>query len=317
METEQVSIQDLDLDSLTREGYRIFACDSQVLSSITTCERRTNLRFMRNLELIEEDKANYLDRGDLMHTGLKVYNTLKRRSDKFSFKDQQDIAVALMRKKTITLDIDNLEGEEYVQTFLEYTTYRKTDGWIPVEVEQPFSVLLHVSHKLKVIFVYEGIIDLVKEGFGQGKFDIVDYKGTKRKYSPLELSFQFMGYCWALGYNTLTTEQIGFQKTKTAKDKFLRFTFSYSKEALAEWHTTAVQILERWINSVDTNVFIPSFNGLACNSFNRLCPYYKYICKETPESREWFEKTRFRVVEPWSPWTRDDELDKLLEELIK
>jgi hypothetical protein len=204
---------------LSAKGYRILAVDSQIVSTISQCEKRAELRFLKHLELIEEDKADYLDRGDLMHTALKIYYTLKKRTDKFTYNDRVEAAVSLCRRKAVTLDIDTLESEEYIDNFLQYANFwhnKKAESWIPVEVEQPFSVILYVSHEYKLVFIYEGVIDLIVEGFGEGNFNIVDHKGTKRRYMPTDLTYQFMGYCWALGYNTLTAQQIGFQKTLTA-----------------------------------------------------------------------------------------------------
>jgi hypothetical protein len=190
------------------------------------------------------------------------------------------------------------------------------ESWIPVKVEQPFTVVLFVSHEKKLIVLYEGVIDLIIEGIGD-KFRIVDHKGTKRRYSPLELTFQFLGYCWALGYQEIIAQQIGFQKTLKADKKFLRYTFSYSKANIEEWHLNAQRFILRWVNAMDTSTYLLSTNGIACNAFNRLCPYYKFHCMATPDVREYNLETRYQVVEPWSPWTRDTELDKLLEEMVK
>lgn len=305
-----------ELQEYITQGYRVLALDSQILSSISLCEMKTNLRFIGNYELAGEDKADYLDRGDLMHFGLKVYYTLKKRTDKYNWQDRVDISVGLMRKHAIGLSIDVLESEEYIDVFKEYCDFHKMESWIPVKVEQPFTVLLFVDHDLKLVVLYEGVIDLIIENVRE-TFKIVDHKGTKRRYSPLELTFQFVGYCWALGYNEIIAQQIGFQKTLSADKKFLRYTFSFPKATVEEWYFNACSFIKRWVRSVDDNNFLMSINGTACNAYNRLCPYYKNYCKATPDSREWLLETRYHKVEPWSPWTRDTEIDKLLEEMIK
>lgn len=305
------------LQILADAGYRTLAVDSQILASISLCEMRTNLRFMHKYELVEEEKADYLDRGDLLHTALKIYYTLKKRTDRFTFDDRVQIAVDICRKKSVTLDVDAIESESYLDVFKQYCQFHKAESWIPVEVEQPFSVLLHVDHDLRLIFVYEGVIDLIIEGFGQGNYEIVDHKGTARRYTPTELTFQFLGYCWAFGYNTLIAQQVGFQKTLAADKKFLRHRFSFPQENLDEWKENAIKFLTRWVKTMDSGNYLMSYNGLACTAFNRVCPYYKYYCKATPDSREWNLQTKFNVGKEWSPWTRDDELDKALEVLMK
>jgi hypothetical protein len=106
---------------------------------------------------------------------------------------------------------------------------------------------------------------------------------------------------------------LDFKRLLPPEKKFLRYTFSYPQENLEEWRLLVIKRLLRWVSTMDSGDFLMNLDGVACTSYNRICPYYKYICKAVPgESREWNEQTKYLVGKPWSPWTRDDELDKTL-----
>lgn len=299
---------------------RTIALDSQILNTVAACGRKANLEFLKNWRPTE--KAEALEKGDLMHRMLAHYyraRQAKRGDVRIVIEESEQIA----RVAAVEMDLTDSTVDENIGQFKQYALYYQNDGWVPLEVERPFSKVLYrrddevvwrvgdvvategtpgargtvVKEGLQIL--YEGVIDLVADT-PHGVF-VVDHKTSSRRGTPTKLSNQFMGYCWATGSNNFIVNKIGFQKSLSEKDRYERPFLSYNQPILSEWAEQAIYWTRVLVNYIDTGYFPPNFTS--CDKYSG-CIFQK-VCEAIPEVREFKLMTNFYVGEPWSPHTRD------------
>lgn len=279
----------------------ILAIDSQVLNMYQMCPRKAKYYFVEGARPMVKEEA--FDRGGLLHEMLKMhYNGIKgdwefmkdytNIEPPYSYEDVMRLSIDYGNLKSIESDLPIEECQVVVNTYREYATYYKGEQWLPILVERPFSVILYEDQNLKVL--YEGVTDLVTTT------SIVDHKSSKRRGEPHDLSYQFMGYCWALGINNLVVNKVGFQKTLKEKDKFERYTKSYPKSLIEEWRESAIDIALRLhydLNHLD--LMEKKTNLTSCDKYAGCI--FTAVCKTEPEARSWKLQSNFILGQKWEP----------------
>ena len=279
---------------------RTIALDSQILNTVSACARKVDLGFIKNWRPTE--KAEALEKGDLMHRMLKHYY-LQRKAGRTDMHAVIDEAVNVGRAATIEMDLSDSTVDENIKQFRAYAVYYNQDGWKPLEVEQSFSKVLYRREDSPELdglqILYEGVIDLIAET-PHGIF-VIDHKTASRRSSPARLSNQFMGYAWATGSWNIIINRIGFQKTLSEQERFQRIFHSYNQQLIDEWVEQTVYWTNMLVGYIDNNYFPPNFTS--CDKYSGCI--FQEVCEAIPDVRDFKLQTKFYVGEPWSPHTKE------------
>jgi hypothetical protein len=288
---------------------RIINIDSQILNSIQSCARKTQLTFIENLA--PPEKAEALERGDLLHKCMELYygmvgKCLNQKGDTSNqlieaelfdlFTEKEDIVRYITGKAApffgakMSLPVDEVESVIY--QFHEYTKYYANEPWIALAVEEVGSKLLHEDKDIQIIYSFK--IDLVAEINGS-IIAPVDHKTSKRRTNPLDLSNQFMGYSWGIGKQNCIVNKVGFQKTLKPSERFQREYMAYSDARLEEWRTNAIW----WTLLLDKCIHEANFpmNLTSCDKYSGCI--MKDICAASPEAREWIMERDYIKTQKW------------------
>lgn len=285
---------------------RTIALDSQILTGIQNCGRKTKFDFIDHWR--PTTKAEALEKGDLLHKMFAYYYRGKRdglTKDDMSHATLIAGAIAQGREAAREMEIGVLTVEEIISVFKQNILHWQRDGWKVLEVEQSFSKLLFERpdepgrEGLRIL--YEGIIDLVVEHPQPHGIYIVDHKSQSRKWDPFKLSNQFMGYCWALEMNQIIINNVGFQKTLPNDQRFTRKHVSYERDLIREWVQQAIYWTHVLVGYMDQGFFPPNFTS--CEKYSGCI--YQQVCTTIPQVRDFKLESFYHKGEPWSPHTRD------------
>lgn len=307
---------------------KIIEIDSQILNSIQNCALKHDYQFIQNLS--PEAKAAPLEKGDLLHKVLELYDGLlgkvhnitsdtwvmlyeqdffKEFINKLSHDKQDIISFCLTAGNFFAskMAIDSETAANVLYQFKEYCQYYNNDPWLTLAVEEVGSKVLFENSELKII--YSGKIDrLVEQGSIRAP---MDHKSSERRGDVSSMSNQFIGYCFLLGTNHIIIDKIGFQKTLKPNERFQRFILNIDDGRIAEWvlNATKIIILHLATNEHDTmeamNYFSmylnlkdsPIMNLTSCDKYSGCI--YRNICESNPEGREWTKERDFVVRESW------------------
>lgn len=267
------------------------AIDSQKLETIQLCPRKFYYNFQRNL--VPEVTKNYFERGSLLHHMLAEYYTaqtnhnvvevssgIKLYKDAIPRQHALEYAIEEGYKYSVELALDNDDIANTIQNFHHYCLNYIDDRWTPQFTEKVAArVIFEDDH---FCFIYQGKIDLGVTIPGVTGIIPVDHKSVKRRGTEMDLSNQFMGYCWLLGTNNLVKNEIGFQKTLDVKDRMRRIMFSYSKARIDEWVGNSISWIKQLIYCIESDNWL--MNLSSCNKFDGC--HYAALCMSSPEDRE-------------------------------
>ena len=280
--------------------------DSQVINTIQLCARRTQYAFLESLTLPE--KAEPLERGDLMHKMMECYYGLKGQC----LSPTSEVQKALTEVNTSVL-VDHAsivqacltigehfgaglqlpldEVEQCLYQFKEYANYYEHDSWNPISVEAVGSEILYQDDDYR--FIYSVKIDLIAE---QGNMRAPwDHKTSKKRTPPVSLSNQFMGYCWALGTNNIVVNKIGFQKTLKPAERFERHILEYTNAQIEEWRVNTVKWCFKLMEHIEKNEWDQNFTS--CDKYSG-CIYAK-LCESDPQIRDLVKVREYKVTDEW------------------
>lgn len=290
---------------------RTIALDSQILNTLQMCGRKTKMEFFQNWRPTE--KAEALEKGDLMHQMYAHYYRGKRDGKTVNPQEHAILiagAVAIAKKAAIPMNLPLAQVNEDIRVFKENVLYWQRDGWRILKVEQPFSKVIYErpdkDGKEGLRILYEGIIDAVVEIPSPFGIYIVDHKTASRRSTPFKLSNQFIGYAWALETHQVVINRIGFQKTLEAKDKYQRLYQSYEKPIIQEWIQSTIYWVHVLVNYIDTGYFPPNFTS--CDKYSGCI--FQQVCGSIPAIRDFKLQALYFQGEPWSPHTRDKQLEE-------
>lgn len=299
---------------------KIINIDSQILSSIQSCEKKTELHFIRHIQ--PEHKAPALEKGELIHIPLEIYyalmgscvnldslvwqdlletklSTIEELTElqKVGAKDRRtriiDLAIQFARYRATKMTVDVDECEEVIYQFGEYCAFYTNEPVIPLAVEEVGSRILFEDQDVKIVYTFK--IDLVCEI--DGRSYPIDHKSSSRRQDPSSMSNQFIGYCYGLDVNHIIINTIGFQKSLKPKERFQRVILNVDDERIEEWRRNAVFHIKRWIKTMETGFFPMRYT--ACKG-NFVCQYIG-LCEQAPSGREWIIGRDFKIGAQWDP----------------
>lgn len=287
---------------------KIFTFDSQMLNTFQACERKYQYSFID--QVAPEEKAEALERGDLMHRMLEVYYSLQLK-DGFKYNDTWNTLVSAgitpsidksfisIQKFAIqagqyfgtilSLDSDEIDGTIF--QFKEYSSHFQNDSWNPLAVEEVGSKVLFENDEYKIIYNFK--IDLIAE-----KGNIIcpwDHKTAKRREAPSSLSNQFIGYCFGLDTNNIIVNKIGFQKTLTPEQRFNRYILTIDDERIQEWRENTLEWAFRMMEANEREKY--PLNLTSCDKYSGCI--FAPICESPISSREWKIERDFKVGNKW------------------
>lgn len=280
--------------------------DSQILNMIQMCAKKTQYSFLYNLQ--PHEKAEPLEKGDLMHKMLEVYYSLKLSGGPdMNSPVWQELAVGAAIEANINdpvqtgvnaglyfasmMSIPSETSQEVINQFEAYCEHYAHDDWNPIAVEEVGSKVLFESDDLKVIYNFK--IDLVAE-----KGRIVapfDHKTGSRRQEPSSLSNQFIGYCYGLDTDTIIVNKIGFQKTLKPAERFQRYILTIDKTRITEWIKNSIYWTLQYAQYQEDD-FYP-MNLTSCDKYSG-CIFHR-VCESDPGSRDWKIERDFTTVEKW------------------
>lgn len=286
---------------------KIITLDSQILNTISLCERRAKYTFIDSIAPAE--KAEALERGDLIHKMLEVYESLRcniASYDQPTWKalyesglhpesePPEEYALKAGRFFATKMDLGTDEVEEVFKQFSAYVEYYKDDPWETLAVEAVGSKILYENEDYQ--FIYSFKIDRLAR-----KDSIIapwDYKTSKQRKPTSPLSNQFLGYAWATDSNYMIVDKIGFQKTLSPAERFQRVILSYDSERIEEWRKNSIywalqyaQLLEDPARAI--------MNLTSCDKYSGCI--FRNICERAASAREWIIDRDYRRVPVWDP----------------
>ena len=274
---------------------RIFAIDSQKLTTIQYCARKYNFFFNRNLKPLSP--ASYFERGSLVHKMLAHYYILKKNRVHwhprgYSHEDIIEICLRIGRHFGAKMELPVAEVERTLEVFTEYCAFYEHEGWQVLAVEQVASKVIYEDEE--TIFIYDAKPDLIVRASNLPLL-LVDHKHVKSNRAVCEMSNQFMGYCWILGANNICVNSVGFQKTLPMNKKFLRHIISYSQGVIDDWVENTIwwmRMIEHFTSSGQWPAYLAS-----CDKFDGCI--FQEICLTDPFVREIKMHRQFDVAETW------------------
>ena len=275
---------------------RIIVIDSQRLDAIQSCMYLYKLRFGGGPSTPQQT-PDYFERGGLLHRMLESYYKIKKYRSRWELNkkthaDVVESCIIIGRTTATKMSLDIAEIETVIDTFRQYTTHWENDSWYDVlAIEQVGSRVLFESEE--IVILYESKVDLILKL--NGSVVPVDHKSSKSRRDPNYLANQFKGYCWILGVNSIIVNEIGFQRTLKATEKFRRHTLSYSASVLEEWKQNTTWWVLDAVKKIDTETYPMNFTS--CDKYSGCM--FKSICQADPEVREYKLKSLFAVTDKW------------------
>lgn len=290
--------------------------DSQLLSTLMGCPRKSDFRFNMHLQAIN-GKSNSMECGSIFHTWAEYYYgaIIKGASKKDAF--DIGIAAALLyiqgcptcstthecgHKPDEFPGVKNTQqqsegyriGWSYVlDTCQQYFDYYRNDHWVSLEVERVKGEVLYEDEDIRVMWKakYDWIVDT-----NEGIFP-VDHKTMKQRSDTLSLNNQFIGQCILTNTRRMYVNKVGWQKTLKSEEKFERVPISYSANALIEWQSVILPHYARMLLMYNEVEYYPP-NYSNCRGKYGDCEFVD-VCKSDPEMREDELKRLFVVGKAW------------------
>jgi hypothetical protein len=280
--------------------------DSQLLSSLMACARKTDYTFNLNLRL-REGKSNSLEVGSLAHCILEFY--YKAIIDGKDKQTARDIGFAAAHEYRVPYEPTNLyikeedhpglqntpeDSEKYVkgvsrarigwkyvfETMSQYFDHHKNESWTPIAAEQTRGRLIYEDSDLKIL--YKAKFDLIVDW--TSGFMSVDHKTMSQNRDSLSLNNQFMGQALLLGARNVCIDKIGWQTSLKPEEKFQRVLISYTADRLSEWANEIVPFYARLLIAYNEAGYYPP-NFTQCESKYGFCQF-KDLCERDRGMRE-------------------------------
>lgn len=284
--------------------------DSQVLSTLMSCPRLTDLRFNQNLTT-PGPKSNSLEAGSLVHVILEhfakslikgdtraqaidvgfSYGELYRKfGDTYLSDCNPGCALGIPDEAESSYEI----GYKFVlSTMEEYFDFWKSDNFTIISAEEVRGEVIYEDSELRVIWKakFDRIIDM------EHGFISMDHKTMKQRRDTISLNNQFIGQCRLLKARQVMVDKIGFQKTLKPKDKFTRTLVNYSMDRIAEWCNDIVPFYARMYKIYHESGYWPP-NFTHCESKYGLCQMKSY-CESDRNMREEVAKIEYVKGKIW------------------
>lgn len=202
-------------------------------------------------------------------------------------------------QKHQTLDYETANATK--ELYLRYAERYQGESWIPVAVEETFSLLFYEDQYFRLIAT--GIIDLLVQT-NSSPIHTVDHKTHGRdepQFRPHELDNQFRMYSWATGTFNLTVNR-AHTDIKDETKRFTRPLLNYMEGNLEEWRKDkALRVIQHY-EFLQTG-YTP-MNNTSCKDYGG-CPYQR-LCNSDPRDRMHNMQVYYESVAAWDPLKRDE-----------
>ena len=187
-----------------------------------------------------------------------------------------------------------------LETCVQYFEHYRNDPWIILESEVVKSDILYEDDEIRVL--WKAKLDAVYDT-NQGIYSC-DYKTQKQTRKKLRLNNQFIGQCMIMKKRNIIIDNIGFQKSLKAEEKFKREMLSYSADLLLEWQSeTMPHAAYKLLEWQENNYWPPNYTHCE-NKFGN-CQFVG-VCEADRNMREEEIKLHFHRGPEWNP-TNDNE----------
>lgn len=271
--------------------------DSHKLSAFERCPRSCYYSYYKHIE--QPKPRDAFSKGTLMHDLLYWFYKFKIENRPFESCTKNAIEHAMSRPVIscwfLVSDIDRLL---ILRKFAEYCNYYRKEAIQPVGVEVGFSKTFYEDDS--VHFIYEGKIDFIAE-VERNRLAWVDHKTQAFKYDIIGERNQFMGYSWALKYNTGMINFIGLQDSYKPDQAFRRQIVTYKVSLLAEWYETMKRLFFRMALAHEEMAHFDK-HRTACEGKFGLCEFHR-VCSETsPNIIDGIITNEYKARPQWIPW---------------
>lgn len=274
------------------EDKPIIAIDATELDNFETCAYKWDLFHHRHI--VPKTTKSYLDKGSLLHYLLELW--YKSKSPTSSEEDKNrtlEGIVEMGRVRSLEFDLTLEEIGEIIFQFREYCRFYEDEKIIPIYIEQPFTVELFEDEDIKILLM--GKPDLVFRYSHSSDLIVMDHKKVSRDGPISPIRNQFLLYATAIGTETVIVNKIGFQKTKPAKDRFLRQVIIYPDELLEEWKNDVIGRAREMVLYEQINHY--PRNRTSCDKWDGC--WYQRFCSTRPKAREFLLGTEYIIGEKW------------------
>ncbi len=277
----------------------VIQADSHQLSQFERCKRSYYWPYVVNIEGMK-DKAAFL-KGNAMHDLLFHFYSSKIKSlpyetccaNAFSMAEESIKKLEMGEKLLIT------------QKFAEYCEFYRREILTPIGVEVGFSKTFYEDDRFH--FIYEGKIDFIAE-IERGRYVWVDHKTQAYAYKLIPETNQFMGYSWALGYNTGMINYIGLQKSYAPKDSFRREICTYKASLIDEWKSTMLRLFFQLASASLSGNKMEAYDKQRTSCTNKwgICEYLRLCNEVSPNIINGIASQEYKSKEIWSPWELEE-----------
>lgn len=271
--------------------------DASKADMFQLCEERFHNRYVLNKA--QSHKAEQLDRGTLVHSGLETYYKLMQQGARL----REALPEAINKIKMVSMtdsDLSPTEVGRVVEVVTESVTFFEMEDlqYTIKAVEEPFIYLLHedVDFRLYMSGKIDLLVDLHTAKMSYENMP-VDHKSYNRKFPVKRRTNQFINYAIATHSLFLTVNRIGFQATVAVKDKMERPLLSYEAQYLEQWKQNMIKLAKRYIQCFAENSW--EMNFTSCDKFNRLCEYDSLCEASGAEAKFYKMKAEYTDVAEW------------------
>lgn len=261
---------------------KIITVSASYLNDIQVCSRHGMYSRVMNLRSIR--KSEPLEKGDLFHKLAEHFYLQKK--DKVTTSEALISTLAYGRESLVDSDLDPQTYERILSIFRDYVLNYEGDGWIPLEVEAPFSVKLYEDNEIQILV--EGKIDLVAQS-NVGML-IIDHKTGSRDSEITYMNNQFIDYAWAFKTNIICINKVIIHKNDV---KFERKLLSIPQDVIDEWAESVPFWVKKFESEKAVNYFPPNYTS--CSQYSGCT--FKAICETAKEIREWKISSEYKVKE--------------------
>ena len=267
--------------------------DSQIFTTIMGCGRLTDFRFNHHFVSIK-GKSKSLEMGSIVHTFLETFN---KAIISGQFRSTAiDLALAAAKQYANSNEVRNTsvtDRDWAIKTCEMYIDFRKTDTWVPLEVEKVKGKVIYEDDEVRIL--WKSKFDLIADT--QHGILPVDYKSMSQRRDTHSLNNQFTGQCVVQGTSKMIIEKIGFQTSLEPKDKFQRILMPFSADRIKEWQQ---EIVPYWVKIMlayaESGYWPPNFTH--CETKYGFCDFIK-TCEADRILRASELRDSFVVGEPW------------------